>query len=107
MSTKAIRPLVIAVFRQRSHPRRRSLRPRKRRNLLPAAWREIEIGFSRDAIVHEIRGRRRNTDVRFLGTLESRFTFNGTPGHEIVLVYDAASWIVVYDKSAIPGREMR
>ena len=29
------------------------------------------------------------TDVRLLGTLESLFTYNGTPGHEIVQVYDA------------------
>ncbi|MHC8367257.1 NUDIX hydrolase [Pseudomonas sp. ZT5P21] len=29
------------------------------------------------------------TDVRLLGTLESLFTYAGTPGHEIVQVYDA------------------
>lgn len=29
------------------------------------------------------------TDVRLLGTLENIFTFAGTPGHEIVQVYDA------------------
>jgi len=29
------------------------------------------------------------TDLRLLGTLESLFTYAGTPGHEIVQVYDA------------------
>ncbi|MHC8326352.1 NUDIX hydrolase [Pseudomonas sp. LB1P83] len=29
------------------------------------------------------------TDVRLLGTLENIFTYAGTPGHEIVQVYDA------------------
>lgn len=28
------------------------------------------------------------TDLRYLGTLENIFTFNGVRGHEIVLVYD-------------------
>lgn len=30
------------------------------------------------------------TDLRYLFTLENVFTYNGQPGHEIVLVYDAA-----------------
>ena len=28
------------------------------------------------------------TDLRYLGTLENVFTYNGEAGHEIVLVYD-------------------
>jgi 8-oxo-dGTP pyrophosphatase MutT (NUDIX family) len=28
------------------------------------------------------------TDIRYLGTLENVFTFNGQPGHEIIRVYD-------------------
>jgi 8-oxo-dGTP pyrophosphatase MutT (NUDIX family) len=29
------------------------------------------------------------TDIRYLGMIENLFTFDGIPGHEIVLVYDA------------------
>lgn len=29
------------------------------------------------------------TDIRYLGMVENLFTFDGVPGHEIVLVYDA------------------
>ena len=52
----------------------------------------IEFGeTSAQAIVREVQEELGLpiTDVRLLGTLESLFTYNGTPGHEIVQVYDA------------------
>ncbi len=52
----------------------------------------IEFGeLSRDAIAREIHEELGQpiSDVRLLGTLESLFTYAGTPGHEIVQVYDA------------------
>ncbi len=45
-------------------------------------------------------------DVRYLGTLENIFTYNGQPGHEIVLVYDGT--LVdrsLYERATIEGRE--
>ncbi|MGE8059101.1 NUDIX hydrolase [Pseudomonas sp. NPDC089547] len=52
----------------------------------------IEFGeLGRDAIAREIIEELGQpiSDVRLLGTLESLFTYAGTPGHEIVQVYDA------------------
>jgi|SRR5690554_2330854 8-oxo-dGTP pyrophosphatase MutT (NUDIX family) len=110
MSTKAIRPLVIAVFRHKDRILvAEAYDPVKGETFYRPLGGEIEFGeLSRDAIVREIREEigAEITDVRFLGTLENRFTFNGTPGHEIVLVYDAAFVDrSLYDQSAIPGRE--
>ncbi|MGD0708994.1 MAG: NUDIX hydrolase [Anaerolineaceae bacterium] len=45
-------------------------------------------------------------DIRYLGTLENIFTFEGEPGHEIVLVYDAAFVdSAIYQKTKIDGIE--
>jgi len=45
-------------------------------------------------------------ELKFLGTLENVFVFNGTPGHEIVQVYDGAFRDTrLYEQSAIVGRE--
>jgi diadenosine tetraphosphate (Ap4A) HIT family hydrolase/8-oxo-dGTP pyrophosphatase MutT (NUDIX family) len=48
--------------------------------------------YARDAIVREIREEigAEIIDVRCIGTLENIFTFNGKPGHEIVMVFDAS-----------------
>ena len=44
--------------------------------------------------------------VRFLGALENIFTFNGQPGHEIVLVYDGRlADETLYTQSEIHGQE--
>ena len=45
-------------------------------------------------------------EVCYLGTLENIFVFNGTPGHEIVLIYDGA--LVksgLYEQAVIVGEE--
>lgn len=45
-------------------------------------------------------------DVRFVGTLENIFTYLGEPGHEIVLVFDAAfEDKSLYARPFLPGRE--
>ena len=45
-------------------------------------------------------------DLRYLGTLENIFTFNGDHGHEIVLVYDGAFVDKnLYKRDAIEGHE--
>lgn len=42
----------------------------------------------------------------YLGTLENIFNFNGTPGHEIVMIYDGAlKESGLYDQAVIVGRE--
>lgn len=51
----------------------------------------VEFGeTSRQAIVREVQEELSGeiTDLRLLGVLENRFTFDGEDGHEIVFVYD-------------------
>lgn len=69
----------------------------------------IEFGeSSRQAIIREIREElaQEISSLKFLGTLENIFTYNGETGHEIVFVYDGkfvdAS---MYQKSVINGME--
>ena len=54
-----------------------------------------EIGFEVD-----------RDSLKYLGAVENIFTFNGTPGHEIVLVYDGAlKELGLYEQAMIVGKE--
>lgn len=45
-------------------------------------------------------------DLKYLGTLENVFVFNGTPGHDIVQVYDGVlKKSGLYDQVVIVGKE--
>jgi len=45
-------------------------------------------------------------ELRYLGALENMFTFDGTPGHEIVQVYDGAlKESGLYEQAVIVGHE--
>lgn len=110
MPSRTIRPLVIAVFRQGDRIlAAEGYDPLKDETFFRPLGGEIEFGeLSRDALIREIREEigAEITDLRHLGTLENMFTFNGVPGHEIVLVYDAAFVDrALYEQAAIPGRE--
>ena len=44
--------------------------------------------------------------MKYLGAVENIFTFNGGPGHEIVLIYDGAlEDSGLYDQAVILGKE--
>ena len=44
--------------------------------------------------------------LKYLGALENIFTFNGSPGHEIVLIYDGAlKESGLYAQDVILGKE--
>ena len=44
--------------------------------------------------------------LRYLGAVENMFTFNGRPGHEIVLIYDGTlKEPGLYNQAAIVGKE--
>jgi 8-oxo-dGTP pyrophosphatase MutT (NUDIX family) len=46
------------------------------------------------------------TDLKYLGTLENIFVFNGIPGHEIVQVYDGVlKDSGLYEQAEIEGKE--
>lgn len=46
-------------------------------------------------------------ELKYLGTLENIYVFNGTPGHEIVQVYDGLlKEAHLYDQTVIVGQEL-
>ena len=46
------------------------------------------------------------TNLQLVGTLENIFTYNGSPGHEIVLIYDGEFMDrSLYKRTSIPGVE--
>ncbi len=69
----------------------------------------IEFGESSEATVRRELKEEISVDVgdlRFLGTLENIFTFNGNSYHEIVMVYDGALIDSgLYDQVEIHGKE--
>jgi 8-oxo-dGTP pyrophosphatase MutT (NUDIX family) len=69
----------------------------------------IEFGeTSAETVVRELREEidAEVNDLRFLGTLENIFTYNGQKGHEIILIYDGAFVDEsLYRQNVIEGRE--
>jgi len=69
----------------------------------------IEFGeLSRQTVIREIREEidAGITNLRLIGTLENLFTFEGQPGHEIVLVYEADfTDMTLYHRTLIVGQE--
>ncbi|MBF6613563.1 MAG: NUDIX hydrolase [Chloroflexi bacterium] len=69
----------------------------------------IEFGErSSEAVVRELREeiRAEITNLRYIGTIENLFTYDGQMGHEIVLVYEAdLADKSLYDKEVIEGQE--
>ena len=66
----------------------------------------IEFGeYSTDALVREFQ---EELDIEvevsdYLGTIENVFTFDDSPGHEVVLVYEIAVPDVLYDTPYLEG----
>lgn len=105
-----IRPIAICVFRH--HGRilvAEGFDPLKQQTFYRPLGGSIEFGeLSRDTIVREMREEldAEATELRFLGALENAFTYNGEPGHEIVLVYDGRfSDTTIYERPVLYGRE--
>jgi 8-oxo-dGTP pyrophosphatase MutT (NUDIX family) len=112
MKKKRIRPLAICVFH--NHNRilvNQGYDPVKNEHFYRPLGGGIEFGeSSKDTICREIR-EELNLEVeeeslRYLGAVENIFMFNGSPRHEIVLIYDGAlkgtEW---YAQEAILGKE--
>lgn len=99
-----IRPLAICVFR---HEGRilvsENYDPTKRETFYRPLGGGIEFGERGiDAVAREIHEELGAAvrDLAYLGALENIFTYDGKPGHEIVLVYDGS-----FVKSSLYGRE--
>jgi 8-oxo-dGTP pyrophosphatase MutT (NUDIX family) len=90
---KKIRVLALCVFRQGDRILvGKGYDPIKRQHFHRPLGGAIEFGeTSAAALQREIREEIRAaiTDIHYLGMLENIFVFNGQPGHEIVLVFDA------------------
>jgi 8-oxo-dGTP pyrophosphatase MutT (NUDIX family) len=60
----------------------------------------------RRELMEEIGVKLKQDTLKYLGAVENIFTFNGSPGHEIVLIYDGAlEDSGLYDQAVILGKE--
>jgi len=89
-----IRPLAICVFCNKDRILVfEGYDPIKKQSFYRPLGGGIEFGeYGEEAVRREIMEELHTEikDLSFLGLLENVFVFNGTPGHEIVMVYDGA-----------------
>jgi len=107
---KRVRPLAICVFRSGDRILvAEGYDPVKGEVFYRPLGGAIKFGeYSREALIRELREEigAEITGLRYLGTLENIFTFNGEPGHEIVLVYEGAFVDEsIYTRDSIEGHE--
>ena len=101
-----IRPLAICVFKHNGKILVcEGIDSVKNETFYRPAGGMIEFGEkAEDALRREILEETREeiTNIRYLGELENIFTYEGKPGHEIILVYDAEFVNKnIYDKEAV------
>ncbi len=107
-----IRPLAICVFLNNNRILvMEGYDPSKNKRFYRPLGGGIEFGeSSKDTIcrelMEEINIEVDKDSLRYLGAVENIFTFNGTPGHEIVLIYDGMlKEPGVYERALIEGKE--
>ena len=110
MQPNIIRPIAICVFQHNGRILvAEGYDPLKRQTFYRPLGGAIEFGeYSVDTIARELTEElgAAVVDLRYLGALENVFTFDGRPGHEIVMVYDGAfADASLYDQAAIDGVE--
>lgn len=110
MTAGAIRPLAICLFMDRGRVLvAEGYDPVKGETFYRPLGGAIEFGeTAADALVRELREEvgADITALRPMGALENIFTFNGEPGHEIVLVFDGEFVDrTIYKQPVLQGRE--
>ena len=110
MKRNKIRPLAICVFRNNNRILvAEGYDPVKKDTFYRPLGGGIEFGEkSEDTVRRELMEEINAEvgDVWYLGTLENIFVFNGTPGHEIVQVFDGVlKESGLYDQTVIVGKE--
>lgn len=94
MKPNVIRPIAICVFRHNGHILAAEHHdPEKQQTFYRPLGGAIEFGeYSAATIAREMVEELDTAvvDLRYLGTLENVFNYNGQVGHEIVMVYDGA-----------------
>jgi len=105
-----IRPLAICVFCNNNHILvAEGYDPVKGQAFYRPLGGGIEFGEASEQTIHreimeEIGAE--VSDLKYLGTLENIFVFNGTPGHEIVQVYDGVlKDSGLYEQAEVEGKE--
>ncbi|HEX2992224.1 MAG TPA: NUDIX domain-containing protein [Anaerolineales bacterium] len=106
-----IRPLAICIFRKNDRILvAEGYDPVKHEHFYRPLGGGIEFGeYSEQTIRRELREEigAEVCELKYLGTLENVYVFNGTPGHEIIRIYDGVlKNSELYEKPEILGREM-
>jgi len=110
MKQRRVRPLAICVFRKAdSIFVAEGYDPTKGETFYRPLGGEIDFGeYDHQTATREIREEidAEAMDLRYLGTIENIFTYDGQPGHEIVLVYDGSfADKSIYEKNEVSGQE--
>jgi 8-oxo-dGTP pyrophosphatase MutT (NUDIX family) len=110
MKKNKIRPLAICVFRNNNHILvAEGFDPRKMQTFYRPLGGKIEFGEKAEDTVRRELKEELNVKVGelcYLGTLENIFTFDGAPGHEIVMIYDGVlTDSRLYEQAVIDGEE--
>lgn len=106
-----IRTIAICVFRQNDRILvAHGYDPVKKETFYRPLGGGIEFGEYSEQTIHRELLEEIGADVcelKYLGTLENVYVFNGTPGHEIVMVYDGTlKNSGLYEQTLILGKEM-
>jgi 8-oxo-dGTP pyrophosphatase MutT (NUDIX family) len=112
MKKKRIRPLAICVFRHNDRILvAEGYDPVKDEYFYRPLGGGIEFGepsvetICRE-LMEEINVEVHRESLKYLGAVENIFTFNGKPGHEVVLIYDGAlKEAELYEQNVILGKE--
>lgn len=110
MKKNKIRPLAICVFRNNDRILvAEGYDPVKKQSFYRPLGGGIEFGeYSEQTIRRELMEEigAEVRELKYLGTLENVFVFNGRPGHEIVQVYDGVLIDSgLYEQAVIEGNE--
>ena len=110
MKKNRIRPIALCVFLNNNRILvNEGYDPVKRQTFYRSLGGGIEFGeTSADTVRRELKEELNVEvgEVRYLGTLENIFTFNGTPGHEIVMIHDGVLVnSALYEQAVIVGEE--
>ncbi len=111
MTQHRIRPLVLCIFRKAQQILvHESYDPIKGERFYRPLGGGIEFGEqSRDTAVREMKEElgAEICNLRYLGTIENIFSYNGNPGHEIVLLYEAGFVdSSIYEQESPPAQEI-
>lgn len=109
---KRVRPLAICVFRNQGRILvNQGYDPLREEYYYRPLGGGIEFGEPAEETVcrellEELNVEVDKESLNYLGAVENIFTFNGTPGHEIILIYDGSlKDSSLYDQAVILGAE--